>query len=529
MKIILLFGFGISGFAALIYEVAWARALSLVFGSTTYALSTMLGTFMAGLAIGGYIGGRLADRRGDLIKLFGLCEAGIGIFGLLSIPLIYALPPVYLYIYRTFHLNLTVFLSFQFLLSAAVMIIPTILMGVTFPLVSRAITDGLGEMGRKVGNAYAVNTLGAIAGSLFSGFLLIPLFGLKMTVFVAAGINLVIASVLIFLSGKSRKTIAAVWMLAFLSGGITAYSEEKTTFITFYTASRFPDVVLDAITQEGQKSYYSQLYYKEAFEGAVRLYKDKEGYLILQTGGKIEGTAKGDMPNTLLLAYLPIASHRDAQSILVIGLGTGVTLRAAKEHVEEVDLVEINSAVIEAIERYGQKGLFDGVNIYVDDARSYLFYADKKYDIITSEPSYPAEASIANLFTLEYYKIAKKRLNRGGIYCQWLPYYFFRNKDVTMMLKTFGSVFKYVYLWKVGDTLDLLMIGSEEPFPFDKDEIIKRVKILNNSEFDLKPVLSREPWQVEEIVRKTDILINTDDRPLLEFNTVRNIITGVKD
>lgn len=97
-RIPLLFAFGLSGASALIYEVTWTRAISLTIGSTTYALSTMLATFMAGLAGGGYIGGRLADRRTDLIRIFGLCEAGIGISGLLTIPVIYALPPLYLLI-----------------------------------------------------------------------------------------------------------------------------------------------------------------------------------------------------------------------------------------------------------------------------------------------------------------------------------------------------------------------------------------------------------------------------------------------
>lgn len=161
-RALVLLAFGLSGAAALIYEVTWTRAISLVLGSTTYALSTMLSTFMAGLAIGSLIGGRIADRRNNLIELFAFLEAGIGVFGILTIPLIYALPPIYLYIYRAFHLNFTLFLGIQFLLCSAVMLIPTILMGMTFPLVSKAITREMAEMGRKVGNAYSVNTSGLL-------------------------------------------------------------------------------------------------------------------------------------------------------------------------------------------------------------------------------------------------------------------------------------------------------------------------------------------------------------------------------
>ena len=122
-----LLGFLLSGVAALIYEIVWTRALSLVLGSTTYALSTMLATFMGGLALGAFLGGRLADRSSDLVRWFGLCELGIGAAGLASVPLIYSLPEVYLSVYRSFHLYPAVYFLLQVGLCALVMAIPTLL------------------------------------------------------------------------------------------------------------------------------------------------------------------------------------------------------------------------------------------------------------------------------------------------------------------------------------------------------------------------------------------------------------------
>ena len=201
-KRLLLFLFAVSGTSALIYEVAWTRALSLVVGSTVYALSTMLASFMAGLALGAFIGGKIADKKGNLVLYFGIAEAGIGFFGLLSIPMIYALPPLYFKVYQSFHLNPQIFFIMQFFVSGLIMIIPTTLMGVTFPLISKAITSKLDEMGRMVGDAYSFNTIGAIAGSLTAGFLLIPVLGLKHTVFAAAFLNLLAGSFLISISLK---------------------------------------------------------------------------------------------------------------------------------------------------------------------------------------------------------------------------------------------------------------------------------------------------------------------------------------
>lgn len=527
--IFILIAFGLSGAAALIYEVAWSRALSLVLGSTTYALSTMLSTFMAGLALGGYLGGKLADKRSDVITLFGLCEAGIGISGLLSVPLISALPPLYFYFYKTFHLSPALFLSLQFILCAAVMLIPATFMGMTFPLVSRSLTPDLDQMGRRVGNAYAANTFGAILGSFFAGFFLLPWFGIKATTFIAGAVNLFVSLVLL-LRFSGRKT-AAFWaaFLFILSAAISASSRESATFITFYTMQRFPETLsfdqLSGWKQKGSR----ELYHRELPEGSVRLYRDNENFLILQTGAKIEGTTKGDMENTLLLAYLPIAAHSHPRDMLVVGLGTGVTLQAAKEHVPNVDVVEINPGVKEALLLHGPSGLFDGVRVISDDARRHLFLSERQYDIISSEPSYPAEASIANLFTREYYLLALDRLRPGGVYCQWLPYYFLKNEDMTMMIKTFGSVFSYVYVFKVGESLDRLMIGSDQPFVLDGEGIGKKAGKLNSTPYRLDPVVSRDPVQVEEIVRMQDIPMNTDDKPLLEFRTTKNIITGIQE
>jgi len=523
---IILTAFGLSGASALIYEVVWTRALSLVLGSTTYALSTMLTTFMAGLAVGGYLGGRLSDKRTDHLRLFGLCEAGIGVFGLLAVPLIYALPLAYLAIYRSFHLAPAVFLGVQFLLCGAIMFVPTALMGITFPLVSRAISPGPNGLGTTVGNAYAANTVGAIIGAFSAGFILLPALGIKASSFVAAALNLVLALLLIGMSGRWRKSVPVIVLAFCLAGAAAVFAEEKASFITFYTAFRFPETVSSRELVEGNKDAHRLLYYREHAEGAVRLYAEQDGSLILQTGGKIEGTKRVEMPNTLLLAYLPLASHPKAGRFLVVGLGVGVTVGAAKEYAREVDVVEINPGVVDAVRAFGPTGLLDGVNVFVDDARQHLLLHEKKYDIISSEPSYPTEASVTNLFTREFYLLARDRLNPGGIYCQWLPYYLLRDEDMAMTARTFGSVFDQVYVWKVGQTMDRIMVGSTAPFAYDHDEIVRRVQALNRSGIVLQPELSREPAQIAELARRDDIPINTDDRPLLEFHVVRNIIAG---
>jgi spermidine synthase len=250
---------------------------------------------------------------------------------------------------------------------------------------------------------------------------------------------------------------------------------------------------------------------------------------VLQVGGKIEGTSRDDLANTVLLAYLPLASHPAPRSFLTIGLGAGVTLGAARDHLRDVDLVEINPGVVEAIRRHGTPGLLDNLTVIRNDARNYLLATDKRYDVISSEPSYPTESAVANLFTRDFYEIAARRLNEGGVYCQWLPYYVLANDDVTMMLKTFATVFPHTWLWKVTNSLDLIMVGSKNPISLSAEEISAKVQRLNIHGYPLDFQLSRTPEQVREIASSGDVPVNTDDRPLLEYAVVDNMLRGKVD
>ena len=528
MNWIVLIAFGFSGAAALIYEVVWTRALSIVLGSTTYALSTMLATFMAGLAMGALIGGRLADRGKNLLLIFGLFELGIGIFGLITIPLIHLSPPLYFKIYKAFHLSPSVYFFFQFLLCSGIMLIPTTLMGATFPVVSKKVTTSLSEMGRWVGSAYSFNTFGAIIGSFSAGFILIPIFGVRTAAVIAACLNIFVSLTMIVLSKARLKGVAiTIFILSFATPLLaTLLSKEESWPITYYIAQRYKDYK----ELEEERSGATVLLNKDYKEGKVKLWKTRDGFLVLQAGGKIEGTSYVDMVNTLLLAYLPIASHPEPKSFLTIGLGAGVTLQAAKEHVNKQYLVEINQGVLDALSRFGPPGLLNNVEVAVNDARNYLLLTEKKFDIISSEPSYPTESSVGNLFTKEFYDLATSRLNPGGVFCQWLPYYQLSDDDVMMMVKTFSSSFKYVYVWAVEHSLDLLLVGSNSPFKYNAEEIVERVHKLNTNGFPLSFILSKNPEQIQEVVQRyNNIPLNTDDRPLLEFHVAMNLLTGIPD
>lgn len=523
---LLLGAFAVSGAAALVYEVTWTRALSLVIGSTTYALSTMLATFMGGLALGGAVGGRLADRSKNLVAAFAACELGVGLFGVASLPLIYALPRVYLALYQQFHLYPRLFFTVQLLLCAAVMAVPTFLMGATFPIVSRAVARSLAQVGSDVGAAYSLNTVGAVVGSLGAGFLLVPWLGLTGAALVAGGLNLVVGLGLLVVAGRRSKAVLGAVLLGG-AGVLAAVSGAESTapFVNYYSAHRL------AVGQPWRELADGDpglrlLGAFDAAEGRVRAFRAPGEALLLQVGGKVEGTSVEDLENTLLLAYLPAAAHPRPERMLVIGLGAGKTLEAAKRAVPEVDLVEIHPGVVEAVRRFGPAGVLDGVTLFRDDARSFLLKTERRYDVISSEPSYPTEAVVANLFTKEYFELAAQRLAPGGVYAQWLPYHLLTNQGVTMMVRTFASAFPHVYLWRVPRSMDLILVGRREPFSRSEAEIRAGVDALNQPPWPLTYQLSRRPEEVASVVGLEDVPMNTDDRPRLEFELARNLLVG---
>jgi len=199
MKKLLLWAFLISGMAALIYEIAWTRPLQLIFGSTIYAVSTILTTFFIGFALGSFLFRNIADKAKNPTLLFSKLEFGIGIYGIIILYLFAILPSIYLSI-----IDLPGFQFIQFILLFLVLIIPATLFGATWPVVNKAYSD-LHSLGKDTAILYSFNSFGAFLGPIAAGFILIPLIGIKSTSIFAAFLNILIALLIFSYSKKLRK------------------------------------------------------------------------------------------------------------------------------------------------------------------------------------------------------------------------------------------------------------------------------------------------------------------------------------
>ena len=288
---VLLGAFAVSGAAALAYEVIWTRELSIVLGSTTYALSSMLATFMLGLAVGGLLGGKIADRSARPLVWLAACEIGIGALGLAGTLLIRIMPAAYLALYRAVHLAPIAYYAVQIGLCSLVMLGPTVLMGMTFPLVTRVVVGSFEEVGGAVGRAYGANTLGAVAGSLLTGFVLIPALGLRGATCGAAAANLAIGLLFAVRSRAPGARRVMALALVYLPLGVAAAgSEWSWRLVNFYSAARYLNERRYAEIHATERRELERLWDQDGVDGYVAAYRTRDGHLLLQTGGKIRRT-----------------------------------------------------------------------------------------------------------------------------------------------------------------------------------------------------------------------------------------------
>lgn len=201
--------FFLSGFCALIYQTLWLRLLALVFGVTVYAASTVLASFMSGLAIGSLLAGFIAERTRRPLRLFGIAELLVGVTALLTPWALDAMTGLYLRWYPALAGDLGKLTLTRFLLSFAVLLVPTVLMGSTLPLVLKSALGGSRDVGQRIGVLYGVNTTGAIAGALLAGFVLIPVIGLTAAFRLAAALNALVGVVAIAASTKADPVVTA--------------------------------------------------------------------------------------------------------------------------------------------------------------------------------------------------------------------------------------------------------------------------------------------------------------------------------
>ena len=232
-NIITLFLFLLSGWISLIFQVSWLKMLLPVFGNTVWAVGTLLTAFMGGLALGSWLFGKIADRTGSPLKLYGILEGFIGLYGMATIVLFKNLHLIYIPLYGLSGGDNVVMGIIKFFLALILLLPPTICMGGTLPLLAKQFTTDSSKAGSGIGYLYTVNTLGAVIGTFVAGFFMIPMMGLHNTVISAAVFNFIILGVILVVTYKEKVGIKLRGLFA--GEKIKSRKEDRWLLIIYLT------------------------------------------------------------------------------------------------------------------------------------------------------------------------------------------------------------------------------------------------------------------------------------------------------
>jgi len=530
---------GVSGFASLVLQVVWSRLLAQIIGPTTYAFSLVVAIFIGGLAIGAVIGRWLAGRT---VQPAAWLAAAIGFAVLATAAAAWTVDDGLLAMARAVAAPDATFatvLRRQLLLAAAWLGPLALGFGAAFPFAVRLGTGRDASLSADLGLIYAVNTIGAIAGSLAAGFVLVPRLGLYDTVRTVGVISAAAALLLAWRAGlrgparlatttacaaaMAASALLPPWSAAMLSSGAYKYASAMTAD------------ALDIALTAGRL-----LYYRDGATASVAV-RDAAGTTSLSIDGKVDASNTGDMLTQRLLAHVPMLLHPAPRRAAILGLGSGVTTGAALRHpVERVDVLEISPEVVQAsrfFEPENARALADPrTRLIVGDGRTHLLLGRDTYDVIVSEPSNPWMAGIASLFTREFFTAAKARLAPGGVLCQWAHTYDISPEDLRSIVGTFAEVFPEGTLWLVGEG-DVLLIGGT-------DRMLPRVGALAgvwasraDAVADLARVGARDPFSVTSLLVATGATLSryangaaplTDDYARVEFSGPRTVFSRAR-
>lgn len=529
-----LLSYGLVGFTALTYEVAWTRALTMIFGSSVYAFSAMLSAFLVGIALGSLIGRHFIDRLQQPVRAYALGLLALGVLSFLTLFSLRRLNDVFLAIYETFGLGGRTVVIASFTLSILAMLGPTLVLGALFPLLTRTLSAGRRDPSATVGDVYFVNTIGSATGAFLAGFLLIPWLGLSRTMTLAVAINLLSAAAILLWQSQWKGAVRNGLALgAAIAGLVVAllppmWSTRAMTMGAYYRPQNAFDFGLDLVPFDGIPVNEID-FYRDGVSATVSIHKHPNG-ITMKINGKPDASLK-DMSTQVLSGHLPLLFGGPAERVLVIGYASGVTTGATTLYpVKQVDVVEIEPAVLEAshaFDSWNHRPLEDPrVRTILDDGRSYLASTSETYDVIISEPSNPFLSGCSNLFTREFFRAARKALRPGGRLLQWIQLYGLEPEQLASVLQSLRSEFPYAYAFQfLRNDGDLMLLATDRPLGPDDlprwDAVpekgrsdLEQLRIFNTA--DLWSLMRLVSSDIDAIVPLSPGL-NTDDSMYVEL------------
>lgn len=526
MLIIPAVGFA-TGFIAFSLEILWTRSLVFYVGNTTYSFALILLLILMGIAGGSFLVQKFVHRiKNTWHWVVGiLCVIAIGT--LASIPLfhsVFAMP--------AFTPDLdswSGYLIQNLFKTALVVFIPSFGMGLTFPLLNSIYIESIQFVGKRVGSLYAWNTLGAIIGSLVTGFLLIPIFGISAAIAGTAVLILGVSAVIIwYLYSRKHPRLTSA-----MGGGLLFLFTTSWLIVVQY-----PDYPM--FRSYDEHDIDEVLFYDEGVTATTTVYLTEQNDKKMTVDGVLMG---GDFPKAMrkqvILADLPLLLRPNAKTIYVVGLGTGITFEEFFHQQPEAKILcsEISSSVINGSELFQslstRVSTIPNVDLLFEDGKNYLKFYPDLFDVISSDTMLKkGSAGNSTMYSKEYYTLCRDKLTDSGLFIQWVPLYL--SPDIQhIILNTIRQVFPHTTLWYVGDEA-LVHISSIKPLDLDISILQKTFNQADlKKSFDrigiesLDAILSTylmDDFYIDSMLQTSDV--NSIVHPIVEFMTPRELTSN---
>ncbi len=530
----------LTGLASFIYEISWIRMLSLVLGSSTHSFELMLSTFILGLALGGYAVRRRVDASAAPERLLGWVQVVMGLLALATLLVYDRSFELMEYLMGGLARNDAGYFLFNLsgqAIAALVMLPATFCAGMTLPLITGTLLrHGAGE--GAIGQVYAANTLGAIAGVMFAVHIGLPVLGLKGALVAGGLVDAALGLYLLYQYAPARAQFAgaavacaalftamAAWFqldVNKMTAGVFRYGDLET--------SRDAKILFE---KDGKTATVHLVQYSSAT--SIRTNGKSDGSINLT--GDAERDRGTDEITMVLTGALPLALNPDAKSAAVIGIGTGLTTHTLLQSLdlERVETVEIESAMTEAARGFLPRNAAAFADprseIRIDDAKSYFASRSRRYDIIVSEPSNPWVSGVSSLFTREFYRRIRDHLAPGGMLVQWFQLYEIDASLLASVLRALGEEFAHYAVYAPSDH-DVLIVAGELAPPAPQARVfqhpglareLRNVHLPSVGDIDARYLGSRAT--LEPLFASYGARANSDYYPVLDLNAARHRFT----
>ncbi|MDT8422083.1 MAG: fused MFS/spermidine synthase [Desulfuromonadales bacterium] len=460
------------GFFSLSYEILWTRVFMLFLGNTSYAFSLMLSSFLISIALGGALYSRIIHPAFNEKQLFVRLTLLMGLAVLLTAPCYDQLAHLFLRAHALADGHWWLLSLLSGVIVFAIICVPIIISGALLPAAIAILDPGKLRTGEGVGLVVLHNTTGAVLGSLVAGFLLIPSIGIQSSFQGLALVNVLLGATLLLAFSKASRAGYSQAALVCMGGLLLAFASPRwdqglmNSGVYIYAAKYLAAGGIDKVLQSEKI-----LEVIEGLETTVAIHESNDGQVRFFTvNGKTDGGIGRDMATQALVGQLPLLLHPEPRDVLVVGLGTGITLSGLSSHpTESIKCVEISPEVVAASHYFddsNQNALVEEkVSLLINDGRNLLLTEKTQYDVIISEPSNPWQSGNCNLFTDEFYQLAASRLKTGGLFAQWIGLYDITSDNLRIAVNTLLKTFPEALAFRTGS--DLILVGGHHQLQFD--------------------------------------------------------------